>query len=425
MFVTIIAAAAIAVTAVPAGAQNKAFPGMTLKFAESDAARDMFNTGLDSFEAGKYAQAESQFREVLRKWPKNPIADRTAYYLIRTLGEQKKMADAKAQIAAFQQTYRNSSWMKDVLEYQAELTNQINPSTAMDLADMASVKAAMDSARAALVEAGQAIPPAPPAPPARPARVAPMAGMRRGIAGPFGGRQADENPELTLQRQALRVLFETNPDRAIEICGERLKSDPKDELVLSSLDMFASSKSDKALPMLISIAKTTTDPKGRRDAVYWISRSRGDKDAITDTLTSFVPTMTNDEDSNAVLYALSQVNTPKGFDALAGMARDKNRPQNVRIMATQRLGESRLPNRWSLLNDIYKSASDNTAVRRQAVMEIGRVGRTEPEVIGVLSGIAANDPEISVRTSAVTYIGQIKTPEAQKALEDLILKKKP
>ena len=175
--------------------------------------------------------------------------------------------------------------------------------------------------------------------------------------------------------------------------------------------------------MLVTIAKTTTDLKARRDAVYWISRSRGEKDAITDILIGFVPSMTSDDDSSAVLYALSQVNTPKAFDALANMARDKNRPENVRLAAIQRLSETRLTNRVSLLDEIYKSATDNPRIRRQAVASLGRA--RDPEVVNILSGVANNDADISVRTAAVTYLGQIRTPEAQKALEDFLLKKKP
>jgi HEAT repeat protein len=133
--------------------------------------------------------------------------------------------------------------------------------------------------------------------------------------------------------------------------------------------------------------------------------------------------MTSDEDSNSVLYALSQVNTPKAFDALAAMARDKNRPENVRLTAIQRLGETRLPNRVSQLDEIYKASSDNAKVRRQVVAALGR-GK-EQEVVNLLAGVASNDSDFSVRTAAISHLGQIKTPEAQKALEDFLLKKKP
>jgi HEAT repeat protein len=105
------------------------------------------------------------------------------------------------------------------------------------------------------------------------------------------------------------------------------------------------------------------------------------------------------------------------------MARDKNRSDTVRLNAVQRLAEVRTPNRVSMLDDIYKSAPDSPKLRRQAVIALAR-GK-EPEVVSILSGVASNDTDIAVRTVAVNYLGQIKTPEAQKALEDFLLKKKP
>ena len=47
---------------------------------------------------------------------------------------------------------------------------------------------------------------------------------------------------MTLQQEVLRELFVNNADRAIEISSERLKSDPGDQVVLSSLYLFANSK---------------------------------------------------------------------------------------------------------------------------------------------------------------------------------------
>src|SRR5262249_49307702 len=159
-------------------------------------------------------------------------------------------------------TYPKSSWLKDVLEYQVRLTKQINSTMMANYQTLISDVAAstLDSAAAAMVSIQALAPPAPPTPPVPPAPPGPpVRAFRIG-----GSPRPDANPELTLQREALRILFENNPDRAIEIAGERLKNDSKDELVLSSLDLFANSKSDKAFPMLVSLAKTSPDPKARR-----------------------------------------------------------------------------------------------------------------------------------------------------------------
>ena len=418
-WITAAAACCLTIPVVTAAAQTVAIPGMDFRFVEADGARDAFNSGRDLYEAGKYVQAESVFRDMLRKWPKNTIADRGAYYLIRTLGDQGKIQEMQAEIEQFQKTYKKSVWLKDVIQYQMQRTNQATATTA-------SYSGAWPGYQVTVPPppTPPAAPAAPAAAPAPPARLAIDANaMERAFR--LAGRNpaADANPELTLQREALLVLFDSKPDRAVEICDERLKSDPKDELVLSSLNLVANSKSDKALPLLVSIAKTSPAVKARRDAVYWISRTRGDKDAITEILVGFVSSMTGEEDANAVLYALSQINTPKAVELLAGMARDKNRPDTVRLNAISRLAEVRMPNRVSMLDDIYKSAGDNAKVRRQAVAGLAR-GK-EPEVVSILSGVASNDTDISVRMVAVNYLGQSKTPEAQKALEDFLLKKKP
>jgi HEAT repeat protein len=175
------------------------------------------------------------------------------------------------------------------------------------------------------------------------------------------------------------------------------------------------------MPLLITLAKSP-DSKTRRDAIGWIGRSRGEKDAIADILVSLVPAMTGEEDSSAIAYALAQVNTPKAYDALASMARDKSKPERLRLSAVQSIGDAKLTNRVTLLEDIYKASSDNTRIRRTVAGALTH-GK-EPQVVTVLSNIATSDPDTNVKITAVNYLGQIKSPEALKALE-MLLQKKP
>ncbi len=194
--------------------------------------------------------------------------------------------------------------------------------------------------------------------------------------GPFTivGRapRADENPELSLQREVLRVLFQNNPDRAIEIANDRLKADPSDPVVVSNLYMLANSKSDKALPMLVTLAKTSPDSKVRQDAILFIGQSRMDKDALTDLLVGLVPSMTSDDDSSAVTNALVQVNTPKAVAALSTLASDKSKSEKIRLNAIRGIAQSRNGNRSVLLETIYKGSTDNPRVRRQVIQYLGQ-----------------------------------------------------
>lgn len=190
-----------------------------------------------------------------------------------------------------------------------------------------------------------AIPALPPMP-----QIPDMEEFRFEFAPQISNRTAD--PETRLQEEVFRALVRNNPDRAIEIANERLKSDPKDPVVLSNLSAIASSGSSQAMPLLISIAKTSPDNGARREAVSAIARSRTDKDGL------------------------------------------------------------------SVLEDLYASNSGNLEVRRIVVSAIGR--STDSRAVSVLTNIVRNDPDESIRRSAIQQLGSRKEPEAQRALEDIL-----
>jgi len=386
-------------------------------FVEMDEARDLMNSGKALLENGKYTEASEKFRQVVDKFPRNPVAEQSNYYLMVSLSKLKKNAEALTLIDKFLKERPKSRWADDVRVLQVELSKQVPPGLLTSLTPRpplppetqttpVAARPLQPGEQGTLIQTPFGQTPAPPAPPARPAvavRVKP-----------------DDNPEVRLQLEVLRVLFENNPDRALEISTDRLRSDPSDVVVLSSLHMVAQSRSDKAMPLLVTLAKSP-DSKTRRDAIGWIGRSRGEKDAIADILVSLVPNMTGEEDSSAIAYALAQVNTPKAYDALASMARDKSKPERLRLSAVQSIGDAKLTNRVTLLEDIYKASSDNVRIRRTVAGALTH-GK-EPQVVTALTNIATSDPDTNVKITAVNYLGQIKSPEALKALETLLQKK--
>jgi HEAT repeat protein len=392
----LIIALAIAAAVSPLSAQDSRIRIMRRSFAESDEPRNLYNTGRDCFDRGQFAEAERNFREVMQRFPRNPIADRSAYYLIRTLARLGKLSDALSQITNFERTYPRSEWLNDVKELHISLTNQLTP------------------AIEALV-----VPPVPPHP-APPAPPGPPVSLRTG-RGRIHANAVDGAPDLTLQQEALRVLFDKNAERAIEIAAERLKVNPADPVALSNLHMMANTSSDKALPILMSIARDSSNPRARKDAIFWISRSHADKESLTEILVGLTPSFSSDDDSEAVVYALSQVNTPRATDALADMARDKNRSDRIRSNAMLWIAQSPLSNRSSILENVYKGTMDNPRLRRQLVNYIGLA--RDAQAVNVLENIASTDPDQAVRTSAVRWIAQIKASDALKRLQEWLPKK--
>jgi HEAT repeat protein len=248
------------------------------------------------------------------------------------------------------------------------------------------------------------IPPVPPIPP----------------GGIFSFEFQSSDPEISLQQEIMRAMFRNNVDRALEIANERLKADPGDPVVLSSLNAVASIRSTQAMSMLLGIVKSSPNAKARRDAIFWLGQSRGDNDVIVDTLISLLPSL-SDDDSEAVAYSLSRIRSDKSINALAALARDKSKSEKSRTNAIFWIGQTRAANRLSLLEDIYKNSMDNSKIRQQVMFALSRTG--EPQAVTIMGNVASTDPDIEVRKQAVYWLGQSRSPEANQALENLLRKK--
>jgi HEAT repeat protein len=229
------------------------------------------------------------------------------------------------------------------------------------------------------------------------------------------------DPEVSLQQEIMRAMFRNNVNRAIEIATERLKANPVDPVVLSSLNLIAASQSAQAMPMLLGIVRNSPNPKARRDAIFWLGQSGSDGDAVVDTLVGLLPSLA-DDDTESVTYALSQVRSNKSVEALSAIARDKSKSEKVRNNAVFWISQTRSANnRIGLLEDIYKNSMDNVRVRKQVLFALSQT--RDPNAAGVIGNAASTDPDIEVRKQAVFWLGQSKTPEASQQLEKLLQKK--
>jgi tetratricopeptide (TPR) repeat protein len=351
-------------------------------FVAPDEARDIFNAGQHFYDESRFSEAENKFREVVRRFPGNPITDRADYYLIRTLASLGKRGEALGRINSFAKQYPRSRWQDDVQELRIQLTNQVPPrAEAILLGNVQSPTPAPFSQPAGLPRA-----PMPPAPGPTP---------RFSVQFQF-------DPEISLQREMMTAFFRSNIDRALEIANERLKADPADPVVLSSLHVLASSKSVQALSMLTGIAKNSPSPRARRDAIFWLGQARSDSDSIVDTIVGLLPALT-DDDMDAVTYALGRVPSEKALTALTSIARDKNKSEKARNNAVYWIGQSGIGNRVGMLEDVYKNSMDNSRIRQQVMFTLIRTGDNRAVIF--VGNVASSDPDIEVRKQAVSILG--------------------
>jgi len=377
----------------------------------ADEARELFNAGQRFFDEYRLRDAENKFREVVRRFPKNAIADRADYYLIRTLAQVGKKDEALGRINGFARQYPKSRWLGEVQELRIQLTNQVPPrgETILLRTSVQTAPAKPAVPVEAVRVSGGVVPAIPPIPPVPRVPVSVIS---------FEFQVAD--PEISLQQEIMHAMFRNNAQRAIEIASERLKGNPADPVVLSSLNAIASSRSPQAMSMLLGIVRTSTNDKARRDAIFWLGQSRGDDEAIVDTLVGLMPSL-SEADSEAVAYTLSRMRSDKSLNALAVIARDKSKSEKARSNAVFWIGQSRASNRVELLDDVYKNSMDNSKVRQQVLFALNQV--RAPQTVTIMSGIASTDPDFEVRRQAIFWLGQNKGPEASQALENLLRRK--
>jgi HEAT repeat protein len=229
--------------------------------------------------------------------------------------------------------------------------------------------------------------------------------------------QASSDPEVRLQQEVFRMLLQNNPDRAVDIATERLKSNPSDPVVLANLSSLAASSSAKSQPLLISIAKTSDSPTARREAIVGIARGRGEKDAIVTTLMDVLASAKDEETQRAVTSSLAGIDTERSLRSLTSIVQDKNRSVELRRSALSSLSRNSAAN-LALLEELYNGSSDNSDLRRSVLSSISR--RTDPRTVTVLVKVARSDPDMSIRRSAIQHLGNRKDPESIKALEELL-----
>jgi len=164
---------------------------------------------------------------------------------------------------------------------------------------------------------------------------------------------ATNDPELRVQQEAFRALLRNNPERALDLAAERLKSDPADPVVVANLSTIANSGSSKAFPLLVSIAKSSASADARRQAVMAISRA-GNKDALATLEDIYNSSSSNVEVKRAVISAIGRSNDSRAVSVLAKIAKSDS-DSSVRQQAVQQLGNRKEPEAMKALEDLLSS----------------------------------------------------------------------
>jgi hypothetical protein len=195
------------------------------------------------------------------------------------------------------------------------------------------------------------VPPIPPVPPLPPSVFLSELGPQPAPFSPFGVVAAAD-PETNLRQEILRVLIQNEPDRAIDIAADRLKADAGDPVVLNNLSAIANSKSNKALPLILSVAKSSSNTNARRSAVNALSRMNS---VNLSTLEDLYKSSTDSvETRQAVVAAMSRSSDARTVSVLANIGKN-DADLSVRRAAIQALSHHNDADATKALEDLLKS----------------------------------------------------------------------
>jgi tetratricopeptide (TPR) repeat protein len=257
-------------------------------------ALNLFSQGRDLYDDRKFPEAEKKFREALSKYPKAGRADRTAYYLIITLEQLRRIPEARAEIETFQRNYPASEWSDDVIEKGLELGGTGTP-------DEQNAKIAVQRA------ASQAL------------------------------GSTDLPRGASTQAEMLRQLIQRSPGQGFEDARDRMLANPDDPVVVANLGTFYLSHSPQALPLLMDLmTHPTASPKTRELAFYWFTRKNPDKADVAEELMEKLKTKENE---------------PMVSEALFRMRFEEHRA------VLERMAESSNPDKFSAMEKIYRRGS--------------------------------------------------------------------
>ena len=168
------------------------------------------------------------------------------------------------------------------------------------------------------------------------------------------GQQETVDPAIKLQQEVFRTIMRNSPERGLEIATDRLKADPGDPVVIGNLSSIAGSNSPKALPLLVTIAKSSTNQNARREAASAIGRSRNDTNGLTILEDLYTSSSDNLELRKNIVASIGRSTDPRTIAVLSRIAKS-DADDSVRRTAVQYLGNRKEPEALKALEDLLKT----------------------------------------------------------------------
>jgi HEAT repeat protein len=296
-----------------------------------------FREGRDLIEAENWQQAAEKFGAFIKGYPKDRDMDAALYWYAYALQKQGRKDEAAAPLVRLINNYPSSSWRRE--------------------------------ADAMLVVLGR--------------------------ADAVKAAQASNNCEIKVL--ALQSLFQADQDRALTFVADVLKSGSDDcpGLKAAAVSLVGSHGGPRGIPILLTIAKGSGDPKLRMTAIRRLGEQNND--SVADELAAIYDTDKTKEIRVQILRALAEMHSVKAEAKLVAIARSSDEI-GIRLYAIRFLGERNASGSMDELIRIYDT--DRTPeVRVQVLRALGE--RDDPQARAKLLDVAKTGETPELRVEAI------------------------
>lgn len=362
-------------------------------------AMKVFREGRDLIEEEQWARAAEKFNSFIRNYPKDRDIDAALYWLAYSLKKQGRFDEASQRLDQLMKEFPRSSWT--------------------------------DEARAMQIE------------------IAPIRGKLKEVEEAL--QQHDQtaskgNDEIKIV--ALQSLFAANPERAISYVADIIKpgSGATRNLKEAAVSLLGSQGGQRAIPLLLDIARNQPDANLRKTAIHRLGDEGGE--AVVDDLLRLYEAERDMEIKKQILHALSEIKSPRTQAKLLAIARSNNEPLELRKAAIHWLADEKGAATLDALLKIYEAeqnievrkqiihalsdnidprasaklleiarTADNTEVRRQAIRELG--DQNNEAMVDELMRLYESDRDVEIKKQILSAFANMNSPRAKAKLLDI------
>lgn len=250
--------------------------------ADAPTEEKAFHEAREALADERWARAEERFSDFISDYPQSRSVAAALYWLAFALQKQQRFGEADKVLERLVREFPSSSWTGDAQAMRVELAARMG---------------------------------------------------RAGMLAEEAGRPTNDEAKLV----ALRALFKTDPERALERASEvfRQGGDASQSFKESVIMLLGRYAGLRAAPLLTDIARDNAEPELRKAAIFWMGRS-GDEHVL-ETLREFALSSADTELALASLSAILQHGSQRAIEYIGEIA-DSAKSDEVRRQARAVLG---------------------------------------------------------------------------------------